>query len=131
MKTNFDDLIRKNIKDIDSVNNISNNFTESVISRILVQSRVKTNEPLISKSTFVIIGILLSIVFGFTIISQGSNASQFSGNFSNLALTYNNLLNSFVNFSKDFSFLYFIAAFFLLIDLVARKIINRDKFLHF
>jgi len=131
MKTNFDELVKKNIKNDEAEIIISNNFTESVISRILVQSRVKTNEPLLSKSTFILIGLVLLIIFVFAIISQGSNASEFTGNFSNITNNYNDLLNSFVKFSKDFSFLYFIAAFFLLIDLIARKIINRDKFIHF
>lgn len=121
MKENNDKLIEKlvdkMIKD-SPVESPSFDFTANVMSKVF---KTKTNEaylykPLISRSVFFLVFGSVILLFIYVFINGESSTDSWV-NYLNFSMVYNNLSFSFLNFSKETTYIFFTATLMFLIQI--------------
>ena len=121
MKANNDKILEKlvdNIMKDSQVESPSFDFTANVMSKVLT---TKTNEayvykPLISRSVFFLVfgSVLLLFIYAFI---HGELSKDIRINYLNFSIAYNTLPISFLNFSKETSYILFLSTLMLLIQI--------------
>ncbi len=119
----FDNLIKKNLNKRFQVE-LSDNFTEKVISQILTEARNPVYRPLISnKVVVVIVTIITSILVYLSIVnmpeSSGNNVFPY---ITEIVFKVSNFVHSTVH---DYFYLYLVVVILLVFDLILRKSFSR------
>ncbi|GAB1371216.1 hypothetical protein MASR1M45_12780 [Candidatus Kapaibacterium sp.] len=119
----FDNLIKKNLNNRFQVE-LSDNFTEKVISQILTEARNPVYRPLISnKVVVVIVTIITSILVYLSIVnmpeSSGNNVFPY---ITEIVFKVSNFVHSTVH---DYFYLYLVVVILLVFDLILRKSFSR------
>lgn len=119
----FDNLIKKNLNKRFQVE-LSDNFTEKVISKILTEARNPVYRPLISnKVVVVIVTIITSILVYLSIVnmpeSSGNNVFPY---ITEIVFKVSNFVHSTVH---DYFYLYLVVVILLVFDLILRKSFSR------